>query len=65
MTTVGLGLCLLDHRAPWPIAAACTLSLFSLQLLHNYRRRIPAVTLRAAADLALTTPLLLLPFLPR
>jgi hypothetical protein len=64
-TVIGLGLCLLDRRAPWSIAAACTLSLFLLLLLHNYRRHIPAITLRAAADLSLTTPLLLLSFLPR
>jgi hypothetical protein len=64
MTIIGLSLCLLDHRAPWPIAAASMLSLFLLQLLHCYRRHIPSVTLRAAADLALMTPLLLLPFLP-
>jgi hypothetical protein len=65
MTAVGLGLCLLYSRAPWPITTACTLSLFLLQLLHSYRRHIPAITLRAAADLALITPLLLLSFLPR
>ena len=65
MTVIGLGLCLLDRRAPWPIAAASTLSLFLLQSLHHFRRYIPAVTLRAAADLALTTPLLFLAFFPR
>jgi hypothetical protein len=65
IATIGLGLCLLDHHAPWGIAAASTLSLFLLQLLHHYRRRIPATTLRAAADLALITPVLLLPLLSR
>jgi hypothetical protein len=65
LTIAGLGLCFLDRRTPWHIAAACTVSLVLLQLLHHYRRQIPAVTLRAAADLALTTPLLFLPFLPR
>jgi hypothetical protein len=65
MTVIGLVLCLLDRRAPWPIAAASTLSLCLLQSLHHYRRHIPAVTLRAAADLAMTTPLLFLAFFPR
>jgi hypothetical protein len=65
IAAVGLGLCLLDHHAPWGIAAASTLALFLLQLLHHYRHRIPATTLRAAADLALITPLLLLPLLSR
>ncbi|WP_433973814.1 hypothetical protein [Tunturiibacter lichenicola] len=65
IAAVGLGLCLLDHHAQWEIAAASTLSLFLLQLLHHYRRRIPAITLRAAADLALITPVLLLPLLSR
>jgi hypothetical protein len=65
IAAVGLGLCLLDHHAPWRIAASSTLSLTLLQLLHHYRRHIPAITLRAAADLALITPLLLLPLLPR
>jgi hypothetical protein len=65
IAAVGLGICFFDRRTPWHIAAACTISLVLLQLLHHYRRQIPAVTLRAAADLALTTPLLLLPFLPR
>jgi hypothetical protein len=65
IAAVGLGLCFLDRRTPWHIAAACTVSLVLLQFLHHYRRQIPAVTLRAAADLALTTPLLFLPFLPR
>jgi len=65
VAAVGVGLCFLDRRTPWHVAAACTVSLVILQLLHHYRRQIPPVTLRAAADLALTTPLLLLPFLPR
>jgi hypothetical protein len=65
LAAVGLGLCFLDRRTPWHIAAACTVSLVLLQLLHRNRNRIPPITLRAAADLALTTPLMLLPFLPR
>ena len=51
------------HQAPWPIPAACALSAILLLLLHHARRNIAPITLRAAADLALTTPLLLLPFL--
>lgn len=65
IAAVGLGLCFLDRRTPWHIAASCTLSLVLLHLLHHYQRKIPAVTLRAGADLALTTPLLFLPFLQR
>jgi len=65
IAAVGLGLCFLDRQTPWPIAAACTLSLVLLQFLNRNRNRIPPITLRAAADLALTTPLLFLPFLPR
>jgi hypothetical protein len=50
------------HPAPWPIPIACALSATLLLLLHH-RSNIASVTLRAAADLALITPLLLLPFL--
>ena len=52
-----------DRQAPWPLSLACGLSAFGLLLLDRNRRRIASTTLRAAADLALTTPLLLLPFL--
>jgi len=52
-----------NHEAPWPIPAACALSSTLLLLLHHRRRNIASITLRAAADLALATPLLLLPFL--
>ncbi len=65
MTLVGLSLCVLDHRIPWHIAASCTVSLVLLQALNHNRNRIPPITLRAAADLALATPLLFLPFLAR
>jgi hypothetical protein len=60
-----IALVLLDHRVPWPVPCASTLSAAVLLLLHNRRHAIPRTTLRAAADLALTTPLLLLPWLPR
>ena len=54
---------LLDHLAPWPIPYAIALSAALLLLLHNHRLAIKPINLRAAADLALTTPLLLLLFL--
>jgi hypothetical protein len=43
-----------------PIAAACTLTSVLLLALHRGRRNISRINLRAAADLALLTPLLLL-----
>jgi hypothetical protein len=54
---------ILDHYAPRPLSLACALSAFALFLLDRNCDRIAHTTLRAAADLALTTPLLLLPFL--
>ncbi len=56
-------LSLFDHHAPWPIPCAIAISAALLLLLHKNRRAIPRVILRAAADLALTSPILLLPFL--
>jgi len=50
-----------SHQAPWSIPTACALSATLLLLLHHHRSTIAPVTLRAAADLALLTPLLLLP----
>jgi hypothetical protein len=58
-----IALTLLDHKSPWPIPCATAISATLLLLLHKQRHAIPQVILRAAADLALTTPLLLLPFL--
>jgi hypothetical protein len=52
-----------DHQAPWPISAATALAAALLLLLHRFSRNIPSTTLRAAADLVLLTPALLLPFL--
>lgn len=46
-----------------PIAAACSLSALLLLALHRNRRRLSCIDLRAAADLALLTPILVLPFL--
>jgi hypothetical protein len=51
------------HQAPWPIPAACAISATLLLLLHRHPHNIPPITLRAAADLTLITPILLLPFL--
>jgi hypothetical protein len=58
-------LTLLDHHAPWPIPCATAISATLLLFLHKQRDAIPQVILRAAADLALTTPILLLPILHR
>ncbi|MGA7158608.1 MAG: hypothetical protein WBY53_17310 [Acidobacteriaceae bacterium] len=43
-------------------ATACALSAAALLTLHHLRRRLSPIHLRAAADLVLLTPLLLLPF---
>jgi hypothetical protein len=45
------------------IPAACALAAAALLVLHRNRHRCARTTLRAAADLALLTPALLLPFL--
>jgi hypothetical protein len=59
----GAALTLLSHQTPWFIPCAIAYSAALLLLLHYHRLAIKPVSLRAAADLALTTPLLLLPFL--
>ncbi len=48
---------------PFLLALACALSASLLLLLHVLRDRLSALTLRAAADLVLLTPLLCLPLL--
>jgi hypothetical protein len=63
LTLSAAALTLFSHQAPWPIPCAIAYSAALLLLLHNHRLTIAPVTLRAVADLALTTPLLLLPFL--
>lgn len=59
----GATLALLQRTAPWQIPTACTLAALLLLILHALRHKIPATPLRAAADLALATPLLLMPLL--
>lgn len=59
----GIALSLLDHRTPWPIPLATAIAAIFLLILHHRRGHIHSTTLRASADLALLTPLLLLPFL--
>jgi hypothetical protein len=66
--TIALTLCstalsVLDHQAPWPIPCATAISAALLLLLHHHRDSLSRITLRAAADLTLTAPILLLPFL--
>jgi hypothetical protein len=53
-----------SHAARLPLAA-CVLSTAALITLHCFRHLLARTTLRAAADLALLTPTLLLPFLAR
>ena len=56
---------LLDRQASWCIPCAITTSTILLFLLHHRRHNTARLTLRSLADLALTTPLLLLPLLSR
>jgi hypothetical protein len=63
LTLSSAAITLFDQRAPWPIPYATALSAAVLLLLHNHRLAITPITLRASADLALATPLLLLLFL--
>jgi hypothetical protein len=46
----------------WPIAAACVISTLLLVTLNRSRQNISPLNLRAAADLALLTPVLFLRF---
>ncbi len=64
---VGLGVaqCLAGARMVWTLPAACAVSAALLLLLHGWRRSVEPTALRAAADLALLTPLLFLPLLLR
>ena len=58
---IGAGLTILDPHVPWPISLTATLSIILLLILHGLRDRLPSLTLRAAADLVLLTPLLVIP----
>lgn len=49
-----------DHALPWQIALACALATGLLLLVHRNRLRFAPTSLRAAADLCLLTPMLLL-----
>ena len=62
LTLTSTAVAILDRQAPWPLSAAIALAAVLLLVLHRLSRKIPATPLRAAADLALLTPLLLLPF---
>jgi hypothetical protein len=63
LTLSAAALNLFDHQAPWLIPCAIAYSATFLLLLHHHRHAITTVTLRATADLTLTTPLFLLLFL--
>lgn len=63
ITAAGIALAILDHRTPWPIPIANALAATLLLLLHYRRHQIIPLNLRAAADLALATPILVIPFL--
>lgn len=63
ITAAGVALAILDHRTPWPIPIANALAATLLLLLHYRRHQITPLNLRAAADLALATPILVIPFL--
>lgn len=55
-----LGVAIISRQAPWKIAAAIATAVTLLLILHRNRQTLPPTTLRAAADLALLTPLLFL-----
>ena len=62
-TGASTALALFDRYCPWPIPAATAISTATLLVLHARRNRHSPLTLRAAADLALLTPILLIPLL--
>jgi hypothetical protein len=63
LTLASTALAIFNLHAARSIPCAIAISAALLLLLHNRRHTIARTTLRATADLALTTPLLLLPFL--
>ena len=60
---ISVGHAVAGGHAPWAINAAIALAAGALLLLHVGRASRSALTLRTAADLALLTPALLVPFL--
>jgi hypothetical protein len=60
-----MALVLVDRRVPWPVPCSIAISAAILFDLHDRRQAVPRTILRAAADLALTTPILLFPFVLR
>jgi hypothetical protein len=65
LTLVSITLSLFDQQAPPTIPCAIGISGTLLLLLHWRRATIYPITLRTAADLALITPFLLIPFIIR
>ena len=62
-SVAGAGMAAFDRFAPWSICLSVALAAALLLVLHYRRDAILPTTLRAAADLALTTPVLLVLFL--
>jgi hypothetical protein len=63
LSTITAVICLQHHALTTGLPAlACALSAAALLTLNTLRHRLPPIHLRAAADLVLLTPLLLLPF---
>jgi hypothetical protein len=56
---------LFDEPSPWQIPCAIAIAAVFLQILNHRRHALDPITLRAAADLALATPILLFSFLFR
>lgn len=63
ITLTGIALALFDHHTPWPIPVATAIAAILLLILNRRNKHIHPTTLRAAADLVLLTPILLLTFL--
>jgi hypothetical protein len=63
LALIAAALTLFAHTTPWPIPCSIAYATALLLVLHSHRLVIAPITLRAAADFALTTPLLLLFFL--
>ena len=59
----GVVLAVARRDLPWMIPTACAMSAALLLVLHWNRHRLSATTLRAAADICLLTPIVLLPLM--